>query len=351
MFKLSKETEELLESIENRIDPEVEDDFIKQWEDFVYDRFEGDIFLPNRKKLAPPPAGLAGAHINDAIDDYDLMIRHQMLGVSAALGKPDTNICIRANYGTGIMTSIFGAEIFMMPRNTNTLPTTHALNDTEKMRELIERGVPDIMNGFGRRVFEFGEICKEVFAKYPKIQKYVTVYHPDSQGPLDIIELLWGGEIFYAMYDEPELVHAALELATETYIKFMEKWYELYPRNDYLNPHWGNLWHKGAIVLRSDSAMNVSPDIYKEFIAPYDGRLLEKYGGIVHFCGKGDHYMETLCSLPNMYGINMSQPQYNDMEKIFKLTVDKGLKIIGFNRKVADELKGRPGAFNHCLSV
>ena len=44
MFKLSRDTELLLEDVERRIDPDTEDDFRKQWEDFIYDRFDGDIF-------------------------------------------------------------------------------------------------------------------------------------------------------------------------------------------------------------------------------------------------------------------------------------------------------------------
>ena len=351
MFKLSRDTELLLEDVERRIDPDTEDDFRKQWEDFIYDRFDGDIFIPQRKNLSKPNVKLERVNINDALVDMDLMLRAQIHNVSWALNSPSSNICIRSNYGTGIMTSILGAEIFTMPRENNTLPTTRSLNDTEAVRTIVEKGLPDINNGFGKNVFEFGELCLEVFEKYPKIKKYVNVYHPDTQGPLDITELLWGGEMFYAMYDEPELVHGMLTLTCDLYESVMDKWYTLYPRNTYMNPHWNWIWHKGAIVLRDDSAMNLSPELYAEFGAPYDGRLLKRYGGgIVHFCGRGDHYIETLCNIPEMYGINMSQPQYNDMEKIYRATVDKGIKIINFNPERAEQDKNRLGGFNHCLA-
>ena len=192
MIQISRETELLLEDIERRIDPETEDDFRAQWEDFLYDRFEGEIFQPKRKKLTAPTVELPKINITDALDDLDLMLRSQLSTVSWALSRPNVNTCVRANYGTGIMTSIFGAEIFKMPRENNTLPTTYSFNDTEKIREIVEKGLPDISTGFGKNVFEFGELCLEVFEKYPKIKKYVTMYHPDTQGPLDITELLWG---------------------------------------------------------------------------------------------------------------------------------------------------------------
>ena len=88
--------------------------------------------------------------------------------------------------------------------------------DLQEIEELIEKGIPDLNNGFGRKVFEFGEFCSEIFAKYPKIKEYVVPFHPDLQGPLDICELLWGGEMFYAMYDDPDIVHSAMSLITDT---------------------------------------------------------------------------------------------------------------------------------------
>lgn len=50
MFKLSRETKLLLEDIERRIDPEIEDRYLAEWRDFLYDRFDGDIFSPVRAK-------------------------------------------------------------------------------------------------------------------------------------------------------------------------------------------------------------------------------------------------------------------------------------------------------------
>ncbi len=351
-FKFSNETLALLQDIESRIDPETEEDYKAQWRDFLFDRFEGDIFEPVRKKTSVPTLDVPRVeNINDALECYDNMLRHQLEVVFDTLGKKRGNLVVRANYGTGILSSLFGAEIFVMPRHTNTLPTTRSLNDTELIREKVEAGMPDLSCGFGKNVFEFGEICAEVFEKYPKIKKYVNVYHPDLQGPLDICELLWGGEIFYAMYDEPELVHAMLRLVTDTYIAFMDKWHGIFPRNDEMNPHWGNLWHRGSIMLRNDSAMNLSPALYREFAMPYDGELLAKYGGAEHFCGRGDHYIEMLCSLPGLYGVQMSQPHLNDMEIIYKNTVDKNIKLLALNRETANRDLSRPGGFGHNLSI
>ncbi len=352
MLHLKPETIALLDDIERRIRPEAEEDFSAQWFDFLYDRNREEIFSPKRKVCSAPGTKLFRANINDALNDVEHMLVSQMMGVSAALNTPGQNLAVRANYGTGILSSLFGAEIFEMPPELNTLPTTKAFNDTEIIRSLVEKGMPDLDNGFGARVFACGELFREVFEAYPGIAKYVSVYHPDLQGPLDICELLWGCDMFYAMYEEPELVHAMLSLLTETYIAFMEKWFRLFPCEAEMNVHWANLRHRGRILLRNDSAMNLSPALYREFAAPYDGRLLAHFGGgAVHFCGRGDHYIETLCGLPYLYGINMSQPHLNDMETIYRNTVDKGIPLLAFPAARAAEDKNRPGAFRHRMHV
>ena len=245
-----KTTLALLEDIERRIDPEVEEDFKAQWRTFLYGGFEGEIFTPRRKKLSPPAVAFPSVHINDAIEDLDLMMQAQLVGVSASLNHPALSPCLRANYGTGILSSVFGAELFMMPRKAATLPSTRPCNDPNWMRAMVERGMPDLRGALGGQVFAFGEYCAELFSHYPKVRKYVIPYHPDLQGPLDLCELLWGTEIFYSMYDEPELVHAAMSLITDAYEAFMKEWQAMFPPEADMNPHWGSLYHRGTIHLR-----------------------------------------------------------------------------------------------------
>lgn len=343
-MKLSENTVRLLNDIENRISPETEEDYILKWKDFWAGKCDDVIFAPHRKSVSAPTVALIDININDALADYDLMLYTQLVGVSKALSSGKGALSVRANYGTGILTSLFGADIFVMPRSQNTLPTTRSFNDTDKIHGVLEKGIPSFDMGFGKNVFEFGEMCREVFERYPKISKYVYMYHPDTQGPLDIAELLWGSEMFYSMYDEPELVHELLRLITDTYTRFLDKWFLMYPNKADLNAHWGFLM-KGNICLRNDSAMNLSPDFYREFAFKYDKHLLDYYsGGIVHFCGRGDHYIDILSSAENLTAINLSQPQYNNMNKIFDTAFNNGKKLLGLRADACDEYAARPDA-------
>jgi uroporphyrinogen-III decarboxylase len=165
----------------------------------------------------------------------------------------------------------------------------------------------------------------------------VRVYHPDTQGPMDICELLWGSSLFLALLDTPELVKALLDLITQTYIRFMQTWTAIAPLAADYNVHW-SLLHRGKIMLRDDSAMNLSPAMFAEFVEPYDQRLLDAFGGgAIHFCGKGSHYIHRIPAMRGVYAINMSQPDYNDMETIFRHTADRGIKILGLARDTAEE--------------
>ena len=344
-MQLTSETLALLEDIERRIDPETEEDFVRQWKDFLWNRFDGEIFNPERKQLSAPSVKVTPIHINDAVGDLELMLRSELGKISDALAHKRHNLAIRANYGTGILSSVLGAEIIMMDRKYETHPTTRGIG-TDGIHALTESGIPALSAGFGKDVFAFGELCRETFRNYPKIEKYVKIYHPDVQGPLDICELLWGGDMFYEMYDDPDFVKDFMSLVTSTYKAFMDKWYEIIPmiRNG-LNLHW-SLMHKGTILLRSDSAMNLSSEFHREFSLPYDKELLDYYGGgCVHFCGRGDHYIQNLLELDNMYGINMSQPHLNDMEKIIDLVSEYGKTILDLPsaEKYAEYEKVKPG--------
>jgi hypothetical protein len=48
-----------------------------------------------------------------------------------------------------------------------------------------------------------------------------------------------------------------------------------------------------------------------------------------------------MSEMDKLYAINMSQPEYNDMETMFANTVDKGINIIGFSRSAAEEAVAR----------
>ena len=350
-----KRLAETLTQLENAIDPDIESKLHAQWLDFTFDKFNGDLFIAQREKAHADLNITPSPHVNDTLEFTsdglaNMLVSQYNMCLSSIKSGNGILLSVRSNYGTGIIPSIFGCETFVMPRETNTLPGTIALG-AEAIPALLDKGVPDVLNGVGRQVIITSELIKEIGLKYPKIGKFVHPFHPDLQGPMDIAELIWGSSIFYDLYDQPELIHAFLQMITQTYIAIMDKWLEIFPVTEDHAFHWGMI-HRGTIMLRDDSAMNLSPDMFKEFIYPYDNQLLNHYGGgAVHFCGKGDHFIEFFTQMDKLYAVNMSQPEYNDMETIYRNTVDKNIKLISLDKETAirdrKRLKGKVNVIDY----
>ncbi len=322
-----------LEELESRLDTEVEEALEAEWRRFTMEGWPEPVFAPSRPAPNPPRRPWPDVRINQTLEDYDVMALQQFGMCSRTLAEGGGMLLmVRCNYGTGILPSLFGAELFVMEEALNTLPTTRPLSDgIPAMRRLASRGVPDLGGGLGGRVFEMAARFQEIMKCYPKISRAIHLYHPDLQGPMDVCELLWGSALFLDIMDDPVLVKEVLAVLTEAYIAFMREWERrVQPVEERVSYHWG-MMHRGRVMLRDDSAMNFSPAMYEEFIRPYDQRILDAFGGGgIHFCGRGDHYIESMTASRGLYAIAMSQPHLNDMEIIFRSTVDRDVRLIGF---------------------
>jgi hypothetical protein len=324
-----------LDDLENRIDADVEADLLAQWRHFLAYGVSDQVFIPKRTPVAPSKIEYPAVNVNDAINDpaFKSMLLGQIGGINTLIASNAGTVpAIRANYGCTILPSMFGCEIHMMDKELNTLPGALPLSGGVNMlRKRLSLGSPDILAGQGRQVFDCVEFFIDSLSDYPKLQKYCQIYHPDAQGVLDIAEVIYGSEIFLAFYDEPDLMREFLQLITQTYISFIDNFFKLVPPKDDYNCHYGWM-HRGKIRMSLDSCVNFSPEMYEEFSLPYDKILLNRYGGIIHSCGKVDHFVNSLNLIgEGYYGFNLSQPHLNDMEKVFSSTVDVGVRILNLD--------------------
>lgn len=315
-----------LETLERAIDLDWERQKLRIWKHVLDFRPVEDCFEVYRAAEGHKPGDWPSIRINQAIADPARMLLRELGGVYGVVCQRAYHVPnIRSNYGTCILPSLFGAETFWMEDSQDTLPTNKPLGEAVIDR-LLDAGVPDLNKGFGRQVFETAEYFQEALKPYPKLREAVWIYHPDLQGPIDVVELLWGSEMFYAFYDQPEKVKAITELVTETYIRFMKRWRQVVPpRDNAYSAHWGRLW-KGQVLLRDDSIVNLSSEMYEEFVKPYDERILQEFeGGGIHFCGHVDHCIDSLTESNWLTAVNPSQPHLNDMRKIHAASVGKGI--------------------------
>lgn len=359
----------LLKDLEKRVDPRVEEELLDQWRAFADGCATDAVFSPRRPRPAPPAVEWPHVLVNDAIEEPEAMVVQQLEQCSKALAEGSgALLAVRCNYGTAILPSLFGAEIFLMDREIDTLPACRPLEGgADAVKRLLDRGVPDLESGQGEIVFRMGEYFGQLLREYPRLSRHVHIYHPDLQGPMNVCEMLWGGSLYVDFYDKPDLVKDFLALITETYIRFMRRWDEavvrpasLVARTDMgtVAPegrdtsderrgyavHWAML-HRGRIMVRNDAATNLSPAMYDEFVRPYDQRLLDELGGgAIHFCGRGDHFIPKVGGLSGVRAVNVTQPALNDMETIFRNTIDRGINLIGLERDAAQQalVRGRP---------
>lgn len=232
---------------------------------------------------------------------------------------------IRCNYGTVILPSVFGATYQL---TETSLPWAHHLPDRNAVRALVDRGVPDLHSGLGGRCFETAAYYREALSGYSKLSQAIVIYHPDLQGPFDVAHLLWGPDIFYALYDCPDLVHALLSLVTETYRQWMWAWKAFIGEGNEFTTQW-NFYMPGGIMLRDDTPVMLSTEHYEAFVKPYDQALLDEFGGCIHFCGRGDAFIESMCHSRHLYAIHSSQPELNDVERLVRSTLARGIALLG----------------------
>ncbi len=241
---------------------------------------------------------------------------------------------IRANYGTGILPSLFGCEIMKFEHNT--LPAALPLHDEARIRDQVARGVPALRGGLGGRVFDTVAFYVEALKPYPKLREWVTINLADTQGPLDAAEVVWGSEIFEMMYADPELVHAFLDLVTETLAAFTRAHaaIDAVPFDPPPTP-------LGRVCIREDATVMISGAMYDEFCKPYAQRLLDEFGGCIHWCGDGKAWWRSLITLRHLNAVNPFQGQFYDPAEMHRACRDAGVMVWQWTTGLTSEQRAR----------
>ena len=215
---------------------------------------------------------------DEEFGDRDKMLLNQLVSAhQGALLKDDRVYVVRADYGVAMVPSLFGAEYHVDETSTWSM----GVNDTGMIKKIVSGGVPDVTKGLTGLAMETQAYFTDCFKRYG-LDKYVHVAQCDSQSPIDVACMVWGNDIWYAMVDEPGLVHGLLDLATETIIAFINAQKSII---DFKN-HW--YYHVGpGVRVVDDSSICLSPGMYNEFVRPYNERVIAAVNGNghIHYCG------------------------------------------------------------------
>jgi hypothetical protein len=272
------------------------------------------------------------------------MLQNALLNrvVPGVLLKDWSPLAIRNDHGTIQVASVLGGAWKMYENNYPCVSHFDSDTDIEKMLDeplpagISERGIMPISIATAR--FYNAKLCE-----FPSCKKAIQISMPDLQGPIDTAEMLWGSDIYYAFYDNPELLGRLLARVTETLLA-MEKVFR--PLTfDRLDPG-ANAQHgymiPGRLLIRNDSSILITPDMYARQVQPHDEKILKELGGgSIHFCGNGEHLIEKMLGIEHLRGLDFGDSRSMDIGRICAMCRERGIAVSNVNPPREDLVSGK----------
>ena len=215
---------------------------------------------------------------------------------------------------------------------------------------MLDSGIPEMRSGIMGRALETVAYFREKLSPYPKLSRVVGSWLLDIQGPFDNASIIWGSEIFIAIYDEPEKVMRLLELLRDTIASVVRE----HRRVDGcpVDEQDGAWNYLGGLCIRDDSAINLSREQFLTFSKPYDGPLLSEYGGWIHFCGRAHQWWECLLDILGLKAINPYQGEFYDVIDMYSKCEAAGIPIVQWTQPLGAPARERiRTGFSRTLTV
>jgi hypothetical protein len=272
----------------------------------------------------------------DIFDNPEKMLYNQFITafgssvfLSCELGD-DLPVTIRPDFGCVLIPSIFGANVEQVEDNP---PWIRHTEEKISYERIIAASV-NFNEGLPAKVSERYKIYIDVLKNYPRLCRLTNIVLPDLQGPFDNLELLRGSDIFMEMYSHRELFLKAMEKMADTQIE-LAKYFGQYvsKRIDGFSFQHG-FAIKGRILIRDDTSIMISPQMYDELVAPFDEKILKALGGGIHSCGRVDNIVRNFISLESNQCFDFGQSELNDVESVYRFASQKKN---GLTRVVASE--------------
>ncbi|MCK5844655.1 MAG: hypothetical protein KAG97_08120 [Victivallales bacterium] len=250
------------------------------------------------------------ANFKEAFNSVELMLCSQMRGAcSAANSRGDSLPSIRSNLGTGICMGPVGLRQTVFSDKMPWLLQHLTLKQAADLTIDDIRIQGDFEMGLGHMKF-FQEVMGDA----------VPVYCMDTQGPFDLAHLMVGDDIFYALYDDPALVHHIMEIVLEIGIR-AHTWMKEVSGEGIDNIFHGNglCAENMGVRICEDTTVLLSPEAQAEFALPYSKRLAEHFGGAwVHYCGRHDGLTAGILEMDCIRGINFGHIPGHEHDHVFE---------------------------------
>jgi hypothetical protein len=236
----------------------------------------------------------------------------------------DLPVTIRPDFGCVLIASIFGANIEQVENNP---PWVRHNEEKISYEQIINAPITDFNQELTAKVADRYKFYIDVLKNYPRLSKLTNIVLPDMQGPFDNLELLRGSDIFLEMYSHRELFLKAMEKIADTQIELAEYFGQF--TNDRTNGF--SFQHgfalKGGILIRNDTSIMISPQMYDELVSPFDEKILKVFGGGIHSCGNVNRIVSRFVSLKSAQCFDFGQSELNDIESVYKLASERKIGL------------------------
>ena len=139
---------------------------------------------------------------------------------------------------------------------------------------------------------------------------------------LNIFINLYGQDGLIAMMEEPEAAEHDLKMINDL-IRTLHKWYREHIPAQQLQPvcSSGRTQPPGSGQLCGCTTQLISGELYEEFIAPLDDRLLSVYphGGMIHLCGCHTQHIPVFARMKHLTSLQLNDRAAEDLEAYHKL--------------------------------
>ena len=99
---------------------------------------------------------------------------------------------------------------------------------------------------------------------------------------------------------------------------------------------------RGNILIRNDSAIMISPEMYAGQVSEHDEFVLkEMSGGGIHSCGRIDYNIAEIFSLPSIRCFDFGQSNLNDIDAVYALAQKRKIPLIRIRVDKDELLSGK----------
>jgi hypothetical protein len=279
---------------------------------------------PDYEKFRPFPHG-------EVFDNPEKMLFNQFVQtfdqspfLSLQIGD-DLPFSIRADFGCVLVASMFGATI---EQKDNNPPWVRNADSQVSYDEILNTSLKDFQRGIIPRVVDRYKMFVDILKEYPALESATNITLPDLQGPFDNLELLRGSDIFVEMYSQKQAFLKAMEMMTNAQIglvRYLSK---------FISEKVGGISHqhgfaiKGGILIRNDTSIMISPQMYRQMISLYDERILDIFGGGIHSCGKVGSIIEEFLNVNSIACFDFGQSELNEIDKVYSLANEKKIALV-----------------------